>query len=69
MQHHAQGVRVRRLSITLQNIMIDKDFRIKLIDFGLARGGGGEQHPKENSNVGTPHFMAPEISKMATYSC
>lgn len=42
-----------------QNIMITKDGIPKLIDFGIAIEGGGENNSKREIS-GTPNFMSPE---------
>ena len=57
---HANGV-VHR-DIKLNNIMLDRDFKLKLIDYGLVapiegRTGDGLLH----TNLGTPGYKAPEI--------
>ena len=62
---HAAGV-VHR-DIKPGNILIAKDGRIKITDFGLAREAGHKEVPLEDGTVlGTPFFASPEqISGMA----
>jgi len=42
------------------NIIIDKDNRVKILDFGLAKLKGVSQLTKETSTIGTIHYMSPE---------
>jgi serine/threonine protein kinase/Tfp pilus assembly protein PilF len=42
------------------NIIIDKDNRVKILDFGLAKLRGANQLTKERSTLGTIHYMSPE---------
>jgi len=42
------------------NILIDKDGRVKIVDFGLAKLRGVTQLTKEASTVGTAAYMSPE---------
>lgn len=57
---HLQGV-VHR-DIKPANILLTKDGRVKLADFGLARPGRDEHEPLTVTNavLGTPDYMAPE---------
>jgi len=43
-----------------RNIIIDESHRLRIMDFGIARGGGGEAQTGENVILGTPDYMAPE---------
>jgi len=42
------------------NIIIDKDNKVKILDFGLAKLKGVSQLTKETSTIGTIHYMSPE---------
>ncbi|EAY07324.1 TKL family protein kinase [Trichomonas vaginalis G3] len=41
------------------NVLLDKDYHVHICDFGFSRGAGEEQ--LYTQNVGTPHWMAPEL--------
>jgi len=57
---HGRGVVHRDLKP--ENVMVDRQDRIKLIDFGLANAAGGRRltFGKVSELMGTPHYISPE---------
>lgn len=53
--------------IKLANVLIKKDFTIKLADFGFAKETNNEEELMMKTYCGTPITMAPEILKGKPY--
>jgi len=47
------------------NILINKDGRVKIIDFGLAKLKGATKLTKDSVTIGTLHYMSPEQAQGA----
>ncbi|HSR16525.1 MAG TPA: protein kinase [Ignavibacteriaceae bacterium] len=58
---HKKGIIHR--DIKSGNVMITKDGKVKIMDFGLAKIGGGIQITKIGSTIGTVAYMSPEQTR------
>ncbi|MEM8884980.1 MAG: serine/threonine-protein kinase, partial [Planctomycetota bacterium] len=62
---HAHAAGVIHRDVKPANIMLSKDGRVKLGDFGLARGQGPSELTLEHAAIGTPQYLAPEQAASA----
>ena len=62
---HDSGIIHRDLK--LENVMLDKDLQVKIGDFGFARELDDEKS-LQMTTLGTPSYVAPEITKREPYS-
>ncbi|KAL6493196.1 hypothetical protein OROGR_032955 [Orobanche gracilis] len=62
---HSKGVIHRDLKP--DNILIGRDFGLKIADFGVACEEEGSNDPWTNERVGTYRWMAPEVVKSKPY--
>jgi hypothetical protein len=62
--HHSHGRGVVHRDIKPANLLITREGRVKVADFGLARlvnpGAGDPGLTRTNATLGTPRYMAPE---------
>ncbi|MEE8405486.1 MAG: protein kinase [candidate division Zixibacteria bacterium] len=59
----AHTVGITHRDIKSANIIVDSEFRPKILDFGLATVQGGEAITKAGSTLGTIAYMSPEQSR------
>ncbi len=55
---HRKGIVHRDLKP--QNILVDRENRARIVDFGLARSGDNPDSRQTGTLIGTPRFIAPE---------
>ena len=63
---HDQGVCHR--DIKGANLLITKDGKVKLADFGVARKISEDSTQRQAAVVGTPYWMAPEVIQMSAFT-
>lgn len=59
--HSHAGLQVIHRDIKGQNILMTRQFRIKVIDFGVS-AVLKEANSKRDTAIGTPYWMAPEVT-------
>lgn len=63
--HFIQAHNIIHRDVKLDNVLVDKNFTIKLIDFGISRVVTNGQRMMEQ--CGTPAYLAPEIIQNKGY--
>jgi non-specific serine/threonine protein kinase len=58
LQAHQAGIIHR--DVKPENIIVGRDARVRILDFGLAKLKGVSKLTKESSTLGTIHYMSPE---------
>jgi serine/threonine protein kinase len=61
---HARGILHR--DVKPQNVIVGRDGRIRLFDFGLARIDDQEGMTTTHEFLGTPHYVAPELVELGS---
>jgi len=64
---YLHGANVIHRDLKSRNLLIDKDWNIKVADFGLARAF--DEQPGTMTACGTPTHAAPEVIKHLHYTC
>lgn len=59
---YCHSLNIVHRDLKLENILVSKDFKIKLIDFGFSLVLPSENHILYDY-CGTPNYIAPEVSQ------
>jgi serine/threonine protein kinase len=62
--HYLHSWNIAHRDLKLTNVLVDRDLRVKLIDFGFSDNSGRMLH----AYCGTPSYMAPAIVLKKEYS-
>lgn len=60
---HAHAMKIFHRDIKPSNVLIDKEDRALITDFGLAKIGDAGSGTLDNAVLGSPHYIAPEIAQ------
>jgi len=60
--NHAHSKRVIHRDIKPSNIMVSVDGKVKLTDFGIAKGATSPDLTSTGIIIGTPFYLAPEVA-------
>lgn len=62
---HRHGIMHRDL--TLANLLLTRDMRVKIADFGLATRLTGQPNEKHVTMCGTPNYISPEVATRSSH--
>ena len=66
--HYMHDAGVAHRNLTLNNILVDENFQIKISDFGLSGPViGNDKHGFSTTRVGLTEYMAPEAISKGVY--
>jgi len=65
---HLHCERIVHRDLALRNLLVGKDWRVRLADFGLARMMPKETYAKTRGNIGAVRWLAPEVIMRHVYS-
>jgi len=60
---------IAHLDIKPDNIVVGKNYEVKLIDFGHCKTMGSKhEYVLDDHNIGTPNYIPPEIANKIPYN-
>jgi serine/threonine protein kinase len=54
--------------LALRNMLVGRDWRVRMADFGLARMMPKDTYAKTRGNIGAVRWLAPEVISKSVYS-
>jgi tetratricopeptide (TPR) repeat protein len=60
---HAHSMGILHRDLKPSNLILDREGRLRILDFGLARLEGQESLTASREIVGTPRYMSPEVAR------